>query len=154
MLTLTRGLAATFVGLGLLAMTAVSAEAGGKHYRKGGDNFAAGLAAGLIVGGLIVGSQRRGSLYYCTGYCNGRYYYGKRRYYRPYPVYRSRPYYRPGPRYYRPGPRYYRPAPVYRGRLNQAHYNYCFSRYRSYRASDNTFQPYHGPRKPCRSPYL
>ncbi|HEV7434516.1 MAG TPA: BA14K family protein, partial [Pseudorhizobium sp.] len=25
--------------------------------------------------------------------------------------------------------------------------------YRSYRASDNTFQPYNGPRRSCRSPY-
>ncbi|MGV3652562.1 MAG: BA14K family protein, partial [Devosia sp.] len=26
-------------------------------------------------------------------------------------------------------------------------------RYRSYRASDNTFQPYNGPRQQCVSPY-
>lgn len=34
-----------------------------------------------------------------------------------------------------------------------AHVGWCESTYRSYRASDNTFQPYHGPRKQCRSPY-
>ncbi|MEM5500101.1 BA14K family protein [Ahrensia kielensis] len=33
------------------------------------------------------------------------------------------------------------------------HVNWCQSKYRSYRASDNTFQPYHGGRKRCRSPY-
>nr|WP_265518205.1 BA14K family protein [Nitratireductor luteus] len=30
---------------------------------------------------------------------------------------------------------------------------WCRDRYRSYRASDNTFQPYKGPRRICRSPY-
>ncbi len=34
-----------------------------------------------------------------------------------------------------------------------AHVQWCYDHYRSYRASDNTFQPYHGPRKPCVSPY-
>jgi hypothetical protein len=34
-----------------------------------------------------------------------------------------------------------------------AHAQWCFSRYRSYRTSDNTFQPYNGPRLQCRSPY-
>lgn len=33
------------------------------------------------------------------------------------------------------------------------HVEYCYDRYRSYRESDNTFQPYHGPRQECRSPY-
>jgi len=34
-----------------------------------------------------------------------------------------------------------------------AHVQWCYSRYRSYRASDNTFQPYNGPRRQCISPY-
>jgi len=34
-----------------------------------------------------------------------------------------------------------------------AHVEWCYSRYRSYRASDNTFQPYNGPRRQCISPY-
>ena len=33
------------------------------------------------------------------------------------------------------------------------HTNWCYNRYRSYRASDNTFQPYNGPRRQCISPY-
>lgn len=46
------------------------------------------------------------------------------------------------------------PAVIVRpGRLSRAHVEWCYDRYRSYRASDNTFQPYHGPRKPCYSPY-
>ncbi|MCJ8519266.1 hypothetical protein ABID21_002008 [Pseudorhizobium tarimense] len=42
--------------------------------------------------------------------------------------------------------------PRYHGGGN-AHVRWCYDRYRSYRASDNTFQPYHGPRRACRSPY-
>ncbi len=39
------------------------------------------------------------------------------------------------------------------GRSGSAHVQWCYDRYRSYRASDNTFQPYHGPRQQCYSPY-
>jgi hypothetical protein len=57
-------------------------------------------------------------------------------------------------------PRYYeyptyRTAPAYRvvpG--NAAHIAWCEDRYRSYRVSDNTFQPYNGPRRQCISPYM
>lgn len=38
--------------------------------------------------------------------------------------------------------------------LTEAHYRWCDDRYRSYRRWDNSFQPYHGPRKPCVSPYM
>ena len=45
----------------------------------------------------------------------------------------------------------------YRGRYDQglgnAHINWCYNRYRSYRDYDNTFQPYRGPRRECISPY-
>lgn len=34
-----------------------------------------------------------------------------------------------------------------------AHVNWCYDHYKSYRMSDNTFQPYNGPRKQCVSPY-
>lgn len=34
-----------------------------------------------------------------------------------------------------------------------AHVDWCYDRYRSYRQSDNTFQPYHGSRRACVSPY-
>ena len=32
------------------------------------------------------------------------------------------------------------------------HLDWCYSRYRSYRASDNSFQPNYGPRRQCISP--
>jgi hypothetical protein len=44
------------------------------------------------------------------------------------------------------------PPVEYRPRGN-AHIDWCYARYRSYRASDNTFQPYNGPRRQCLSPY-
>lgn len=75
-----------------------------------------------------------------------------RRYYRPYrdvypgfyfglgvPAYRY---------YYAPPRRYYRG-----GGARSAHVAWCYDRYRSYRAWDNTYQPYHGPRRQCWSPY-
>jgi len=39
---------------------------------------------------------------------------------------------------------------VYEG---NSHVQWCYDRYRSYRSSDNTFQPNNGPRQECRSPY-
>jgi len=39
---------------------------------------------------------------------------------------------------------------VYRG---NSHVQWCYDRYRSYRASDDTFQPNYGPRQQCNSPY-
>lgn len=46
------------------------------------------------------------------------------------------------------GPSYSAPR-----RVGNAHIEWCYNRYRSYRASDDTFQPYNGPRKRCNSPY-
>ena len=41
--------------------------------------------------------------------------------------------------------------PVYRS--GGGHTGWCYARYRSYRAWDNTYQPYNGPRRQCYSPY-
>ncbi|OYR10649.1 BA14K-like family protein [Brucella grignonensis] len=41
---------------------------------------------------------------------------------------------------------------MYRG--GNAHVRWCYNRYRSYRAYDNTFQPNYGPRRQCYSPYI
>ena len=38
-------------------------------------------------------------------------------------------------------------------RVSDRHMDWCYRRYRSYRASDNTFQPYRGGRRQCFSPY-
>lgn len=38
-------------------------------------------------------------------------------------------------------------------RYGGSHVEWCQNRYRSYRVSDNTFQPNNGPRRQCNSPY-
>lgn len=81
--------------------------------------------------------------------------YRDRSYYRD-PYYRSGPtiIYEQRPVYVEPryvAPRYVAPAPRYD--LSSAHVRWCENRYRSYRAYDNTFQPYNGPRQQCYSPY-
>lgn len=59
-----------------------------------------------------------------------------------------------GPVYGIVPPQVYVPRRAYRvAGVSQAHVDWCYARYRSYRAYDNTFQPYHGPRRPCYSPY-
>lgn len=117
---------------------------GGYYRHNGGDDWGwalGGLAAGAIIGGLLAQPRYYGPGYYDRGYYgstyDGPYYYGSTRYYAP-------RYY--APRYY--APRYYRPA-YYGG---NGHVRWCFARYRSYRAYDNTFQPYYGPRRACVSP--
>ena len=54
-----------------------------------------------------------------------------------------------------PGPRVYEPRPRrhYRAGLSRAHIRWCENRFQSYRVWDNTYQPFHGPRKQCWSPY-
>ncbi|RCS24291.1 BA14K family protein [Phyllobacterium salinisoli] len=42
-----------------------------------------------------------------------------------------------------------RAVPTY----GNSHVQWCANRYRSYRAYDNTYQPYNGPRRQCYSPY-
>lgn len=113
---------------------------GGYYRHNGGDGWGwalGGLAAGAIIGGMLAQPRYYGSGYYDQGYYGstyyGPYYYGSTRYY--------------APRYY--APRYYRRA-YYGG---DAHTRWCYARYRSYRAYDDTFQPYHGPRRACVSPY-
>ncbi|WP_159586540.1 BA14K family protein [Chelativorans xinjiangense] len=68
--------------------------------------------------------------------------------YGPPPYYTRPPVY--APRYVRP--RYVRPRTAYRS--TSAHVQWCYSRYRSYREWDNSFQPYNGPRRACVSPYM
>ncbi|WP_442578017.1 BA14K family protein [Mesorhizobium sp. ASY16-5R] len=88
----------------------------------------------------------------------------RRGYYRGY---RGYDYYRPGYRRYDDG--FWYPAGAFvagaiiggalanqpRVVVNEgsSHTQWCYNRYRSYRAYDNTFQPNYGPRRECISPY-
>lgn len=44
------------------------------------------------------------------------------------------------------------PGPMRSAALSQSHIQWCETHYKSYRVSDDTFQPYQGPRKLCISP--
>lgn len=61
-----------------------------------------------------------------------------------------RPYYQP---HFRPAPPRHHRERGYRAGGNR-HISWCYDRYRSYRASDNTFQPNYGPRRLCYSPFI
>jgi hypothetical protein len=103
----------------------------------------------------------------------------RRPYHRPYYRPHYRPHYRPavrpgywrgyhGYRYARPGYRRYNdgwwyPAAAFaagaivggavaRPAYGNAHVRWCANRYRSYRVSDNTYQPTNGPRRQCVGP--
>ena len=109
---------------------------------RGTRNFIYGTIAG-VAGLAAIDSLSRGRYYNRGyGYYNDPYYYD-RPYYRPY--YRT---------YYRPRYRtYYAPRRVYRERpraWSPAWYRYCANKYRTFRRSDGTFQPYSGGRRLCR----
>lgn len=114
---------------------------GRHHYRHHGHGhnyggaIIGGLAAGMIFGGML-GSPYYGSGYYGSGYYGQGAFYGPRAYYGSGAFYGPRAYYGPGA--------YYGRRAYYGG------YRSCAARYRSYRAWDNTYQPYYGPRRLCR----
>ena len=109
----------------------------------------------------------------CPGqFDNGRRWYPRRHYYRDRSYYRDRDYYRDD-RYGRYHRRYRHhdntgaiigglaagaliggiiasQPRAYSSRGYSSHAEYCYARYRSYRAYDNTYQPNYGPRRQCR----
>ena len=113
------------------------------HTHNGtGAAVAAGIA-GIIIGGAIANSNRnRGHVTHCHGrYCHDHHFNRGHYHHRSGAVRYQRPRYHAGPRV------------VIRGNLSGRHYRWCDAKYRSYRARDNSFQPYHGGRKQCVSPY-
>jgi hypothetical protein len=110
------------------------------RYRgRGGAGIAAGIATGLILGGIIASQPR----YY--GYGPGYYGYGPRYY----------GYYYGGPQPLFYGPRVFYP-PGHYGPIVGPGYgggdwmSYCFSRYRSFDPATGTYMGYDGRRHPCR----
>lgn len=113
-----------------------------------------------IGGKISIGFYQRHGIFYYNGHRGYRHYRKGYRSYRghyfPRRAFTARIYI--GPRYVRPHyvrphyarPRYTRPSIF---QITQHHVNWCYAKYRSYRAHDNSFQPYHGPRKRCSSPY-
>ncbi len=121
----------------MVAVSVGDADAG----RKGRRNtaIALGVLGGLAVGAAIADSNRRGyRRSYNYRHCHARYCHSHSYRYRNH---------RHRPRVYNPPPR---PRPAYGG---GSHVSWCYSKYRSYREYDNTFQPYRGGRRQCYSPY-
>ncbi|MBX5225480.1 BA14K family protein [Rhizobium sp. NLR9b] len=117
---------------------------GHHHHNGSGWGWAlGGLAVGTIIGGALA------QPYYGSYYGSPYGYYGSpyRYYGSPYGYYR-RPFGYYGGYYGRPY-RAYASSAYYGG----SHESWCYARYRSYRAYDNTFQPYSGPRRQCIGPY-
>ena len=176
MVFVSRSLAVAALCIGALMMVVPQADAGKKGRYKGGAKVSSGYSTSIRSHnrGYRRHAHKRGynRHTYKRGYHRASRVYGPRLYGRGYALrgcygaYCARPYryahrgYYPKPFY---GPSiyqryygrmaYYRPYAGVRVSHSRAHYRYCNRRYRSYRVSDNSFQPYHGPRKACRSPY-
>ncbi len=137
---------------GYLAMTN-SASAHGIGWRHSHGGFSIGIYSGGVGGHRIHRPRHR---CYGRGCYRQRYrqydpYYGDRRIYRGHRrVYRQRViiYERPRRVHRRSHRR------VHRVHRSNRHVRWCYNRFRSYRAWDNTFQPYHGRRRACRSPFF
>lgn len=127
---------------------------GGNFYRGGGNYYRGGMRyAGRNW------SRGNGDWYGRRGYYSG----GGRYYRRPGNWYWNRGYY---DNYWYPGAAFlagaiivdaladdYPPERYGRAYVGDDHARWCYDRYRSYRISDDTFQPYDGPRRRCISPY-
>lgn len=144
---------------------------------KSNGLFAPIVVAAAMLGGTVAASAAplpplqthfRSDAAQQVQYRRGYYRHGGYHYYNGHRGYN---YYRPGYTYYNgwwfPGAAFaagaviggalaappavrYGPPP---GAYGSGHVQWCASQYRSYRASDNTFQPYNGPRQQCISPY-
>ncbi len=143
------GLIAATIAVGTLA---TPAEAGKRERR-----LAAGIAGGAIIGAIIANEVHRNRKHRRADRHYGHVRHERRRH-REYDGYE--------PRYYEDDRRFneyerYEEEPVVRRDLRRvgsisadnAHISWCYDRYRSYRERDNSFQPYHGPRRQCHSPY-
>ncbi|MFC5036907.1 BA14K family protein [Tianweitania sediminis] len=164
-------LATTLLVTGLFGMTAPSAAQMERLQNEASQNSATRVLPPLQrydgareqVRGNVVRADWRGDRRHWRRDRDRRHYRQHRRYHRdhyrrgrgPAVYFDYGPSYRyVEPRYVQPryvAPRFVRPAP--RIRLSAAHVRWCHARYRSYRSSDNTFQPYNGPRRQCYSPY-
>ena len=123
----------------VMAATTVTANAHftGFPHRHGNVGAAIGLGlAGAIIGGAIInGTRARSNHCHGSSFCH-------RHSLR-------------GPHYHNSRGRviYKRPRAPRVVRTGNRHINWCYAKYRSYRASDNTFQPYKGRRRACISPF-
>ena len=141
---------AALLSLTVVGATLTGAEAGQRE-RDFARGVATGVAGAVIVGGLAQSNRANVSVGTGFGYGHGfGYNVPSYRYADPVVTYRPRVVYERPVIVERP---VVYERPVRSVSSYDAHVSYCYGRYRSYRESDNTFQPYHGPRRQCRSPY-
>lgn len=127
------------VAVFMMAAYSSAADAhGSKHRHKHKGGITLGFGSHGVYGGVIVG-KRYGRRSHCHGYnychrhSNRGYHNHNRRGVVIYPRHTA--------------PRYHR------SRRGSAHASWCDNRYRSYDIYTDTFQPYKGRRKRCRSPF-
>ena len=140
-------LLATLLSVATILPTTQAAHAGSRD-RAFLRGALAGAAGAIIIDRLAHGPRYHGPRHYRRPHYGYGYDYGYR-HHRPVVVYRDVPVYRTVP--------VYREVPVDRRgvRVRRAerawadHVAYCRARYRSYRVSDDTYQPFHGPRRRC-----
>ncbi|MCB1455221.1 MAG: BA14K family protein [Nitratireductor sp.] len=119
------------------------AQAGNSNIIKG---IIGGVIAGAVIGSIVRAGQNHchGSACHAHGYARAGHYhdaYGNIIYQAPPQTVIVAP----------PPP----PPPAYSGSYPQAHYDWCFGKYRSYHAQSNSYQPYgYSGRRQCISPYM
>jgi hypothetical protein len=137
-------------------------HSGGQFRRHSGGHRYGNRHPGFRYGGNYARYKSHGNIY--RHYRPGRGHYGNYGNYGWYNGYRGYRYHHPGYSYYGgwwyPGSAFIAGAIIggyttYEGNYygGDSHTAWCYNRYRSYREWDNTFQPYHGPRRQCISPF-
>lgn len=132
-----RNLAVALATLATVSTATLPAAEAGPRER----NFVGGVIAGVAGAAIVGGIARSHGRYHAPGYYEPSY----------------APGYHVEPRYVYAEPVHVAPrraARVHKARQAGAHVGWCSARYRSYDSGSNTFQPNHGPRRACVSPYL
>jgi hypothetical protein len=140
-------------------------HSGGQFRRHSGGHRYGNRHPGFRYGGNYARYKSHGNIYRHYRPGRGHYgNYGNHGNYGWYNGYRGYRYHHPGYSYYGgwwyPGSAFIAGAIIggyttYEGNYygGDSHTAWCYNRYRSYREWDNTFQPYHGPRRQCISPF-
>jgi hypothetical protein len=137
-----------------LALALAPAMAG-KEQALAIDNWVKGLIGGVIAG-AVIGSIVRAGQNHCHGQvCHAH---GYAQAYHYHDAYGNILYQNAAPVYSPPPPQMGQyPEDQYQeaGEYPEAHYDYCFNRFRSYDLPTNSYQPFGNvPRRECVSPYM
>ncbi len=137
-----------------MALATAPAEANHEFWHAFGGVVAGAVAVGIIANAVNAGQEHCHDGLGCHAHGGARAYHFHDRYGSI--VYRQQVRQPVQPLYEE---EIYEERPVVRpavrpGRLPRAHYDWCYSRYKSYDAGSNSYQPLNaGGRRQCRSPY-